>query len=141
MKETYKEMKFNEYKTCKHLVMITGGYRDNPESEIHFRYGCIKCGLDDGANTLDSWGDFARIPTSDDEIMREYLNGKTLECYPHLWCTCSILFAHRIYNKIKYLGLTDDELANRINEIYDIYSDINDKFVLEGKLLKKTRKF
>ena len=105
--ELYKDLKYEEYDSCDHLLVYTKIEHDYWEGRTYKHCGCIKCGLDNSVKDENySW------LTNDEKIKynylkNHYLNGKLIERECNIYLACSI------YNKIKESNpeITDDKLV------------------------------
>lgn len=93
--ELYKDLKYEEYDSCNHLLVYTKIENDYWEGRTYKHCGCIKCGLDCSIKDEN-----INYMTFDEKInykylMNHYLNGKLIDV------SCNIYLAHSIYEKIK----------------------------------------
>lgn len=126
-KELYKEMKFEEFSKCKHIIVTTSVHKDRLEGRISCSYGCIKCGV----NTNGYNSEYLRREDLDfeDQVIYDYvrnyfIHGTTCNV------VCTIDLATAIYSRIKNAHPDiDDETAIKyfknayVNMIYK-YSNL-----------------
>lgn len=102
----YKDIKEEEYSSCKHILVYSKVNYDRYEGRSNRRCGCIKCGLDN--SVLDCR--YEEFLSYDDRIMYDYLiDGNYLKGI-ETNISCDLSLAVAIYQKIKghYPDIDDD---------------------------------
>ena len=116
--ELYKEMKFNEYEECNHILIPT---REESHISRHIRRnftycGCIKCGLNEAVHSFIE-GKKKNL-TKAQELQYEYLSKNEFRIKGiEIDITCGLALAHDIYKGIKeeYPDITDEETVKLFN--------------------------
>lgn len=108
----YKEMKNEEYESCKHILVYSKINYDRYEGRTSKSCGCIKCGLDN--SVLDYQREY--LPFTQ-KIMYDYLRKKYLRG-SETKIACDLDLAQAIYSKIKDAHPDiDDQIAIKYFEI------------------------
>lgn len=110
--DLYKKIKYEEYESCKHILVYTEIDYDKYEGRTYRSYGCIKCGLDNSILKQErKWLTFPQM-IMHDYLKEKYLNGSKTKI------ACDLELAQAIYSKIKEENPDiDDETAIRYFEI------------------------
>lgn len=110
-RNTYKLIKYNKYKNCNHLWIVT---RDSYDE---YDYACFKCGLTKKVNRLVGRGK-EDILTYDEKIMRKILETHNYKAGININAVCNLELASAIYRKImEYNPDIDDKTAVKYLEI------------------------
>ena len=122
--ELYKEIKFNEYDKCNHLIIYTG-------FDKTICKGCIKCGLEEQYRYYDY-----NCLSYNNKIMRDYLNQKGSMKGRIIKRTCNLELGKLIYSKLKEKNLAANEemLINNFTFILDTMSDDNNYEIIDDKI-------
>ncbi len=107
----YKNMKFEEYSECKHLLVYSRIDQDRREGRTYKFCGCIKCGLTD--EVLDEAlleEDIKSLPYKE-KVMHDYLTENHIWYLPgkQLHISCDLSLARGIYSKIMEANPDIDE--------------------------------
>ena len=108
-KELYKEMKFEEYSNCKHIILTTSVHKDRIEGRMSCSYGCMKCGVNTNAYN----SEYLRRNDLDfeDQVIYDYVRNHSIRGTTCNVC-CTIDLAQAIYSRIKKAHPDiDDETA------------------------------
>lgn len=122
-KQAYAALKKHEYDECNHILVYTKEEIGKREGRTYAHSGCIKCGLDDSALSIEK-------PTFEESVMADYIksqkswiiNGKQLNI------TCPLPIACGIYESIKEANpnITDEEALTLFKlSLIDTYIEEN----------------
>ena len=111
-KNLIKEIKVNEYKNCKHILIMTKYEPDYVEGRSEKYYGCVKCGLNDEIYTKMQGLYGTKFLTYEEQIMYDYIRTHHMGgIYIHKLYDLEV--GKSIYNNIKtaFPNLDDENIC------------------------------
>lgn len=130
----YKEIKTQEFSSCKHIWIATSIERDSYEGKSYRHYGCIKCGLSEDIKNRYAWTYKGKpyIGLSTIQLEQKAICD-FLDKYPtvifsgtHLNLKCDLNLARAIYFKVKasHPNIDDKTLISYLNHALKNINDI-----------------